>query len=515
MKHVGVRVWGAALVAVSLTALGLTGAAVALPSTPEFGDIDQSKTGSVIIHKHERQNGTSETASPDGSASISTPGIEDVEFTLYRVAGLDMADPATWDEMATWIAPSVLDDASAATTTVNNHALTTPGVKVTTDATGLATASNLPVGAYVVAETRHPSQVVDIAQPFIVTIPFPDNARPSGATNGWLYDVNVYPKNGVGSIDKSVTSQTGLGLGSIVSFPVTVGVAKIADNASFSYYVVHDPMDSRLTDLKVASVTVDGSAVPATHWKETVTGQDVDLSFTQAGLAWLKTIAGKQIVVTFQGKVNSLGADGIIRNKAELYSDTQVTPDPPVTPPTTPPSNPPTAPPTSPEVRTNWGDVVINKLDAADHSSGLSGAEFEVYEAQTPYASDCSTAQATGNALTVSSGASFVTAVGGKVTIPGLFVSDSKNAPADAGQRCYVIKEIKAPAGYVLPTGSAAFTPITVKTGVTSGVDVTVEDSKNSMPPLPLTGAAGLVVLTVAGVLLLGAAVFLVIKRRA
>ncbi|OZG49299.1 hypothetical protein BOCO_1108, partial [Bombiscardovia coagulans] len=31
---------------------------VAAPSSPVFGDIDQARHGSIIIHKHERQNGT-------------------------------------------------------------------------------------------------------------------------------------------------------------------------------------------------------------------------------------------------------------------------------------------------------------------------------------------------------------------------------------------------------------------------------------------------------------------------
>ncbi|BDR53449.1 type-2 fimbrial major subunit [Bombiscardovia nodaiensis] len=512
--HSMVRAAGGLIVAATVASFGLVGVASAAPSTPSFGDIDQAKKGSLIIHKHERQNGTNAVAEPDGSASISTPGIDGVKFTVFPVAGLDMTKPETWDMISTWSAPAYVDTVNASTiqlgTAPNVHGLDTAGKKeVTTAGGGLATVSDLPVGLYLVAETERPSNVVDIAQPFLVSIPFPDH----GNTKGWLYDVNVYPKNGVGSIDKTVSEQTGLGLGSVASFPVTVSVPKLADNANFKYYIVHDPMDSRLKSLGVASVVLeDGTPVPAANYTATVTGQDVDLSFTQAGLTWLKAQAGKKITVTFKGVVDSLG-NGVVTNQAFLYSDTDTSATPPVTPPVTPPANPPT-PPESPIVHQNWGDLVISKIDSGDHATGLSGAKFEVYAAQDPYAADCSNAQSTGTALTVGSDVSFVTGADGKVKIAGLFVSDSKNAPVDATQRCYVLKEIQAPTGYVLPTGAAAFTPVAVKTGVTSGVDVTIENSKNNMPPLPLTGAAGLVVLTVAGVLLLSGALFLVIRRQ-
>lgn len=488
---------------------------VAAPSTPVFGDIDQARHGSIIIHKHERQNGTNALAQPDGSASIPSAGIGGVEFTVYPVAGLDMSNPRTWDMVAGWSAPGFVDDSNAAGvrlgTVPDQHGLDVAGKKqVVTDASGVAVVSGLPVGLYVVAETKRPANVVDIAQPFIVSIPFPD----TGKTQGWLYEVNVYPKNGVGSIDKTISKQTGLGLGAVVVFPVTVTVPTIAENASFSYYIIHDPMDARLTGTGVQSVQVDGVDVPARYYHTSVTGSTVDVGFTQEGLGWLKTQAGKSVVVTFTGVVGSLGVDGVITNKAFLYSNTQTSADPPVTPPLVPPANPPSTPPESGQVHENWGNVVVSKIDAGDHHTGLSGAQFEVYGVQDPYASDCSHAQVTGDALRVNGVSRFTSGADGRVVIDGLFVSDSKNTPVDATSRCYVLKEVVAPAGYVLPTGAAALTPVSVKTGNTQGVDVTIVNSKNTMPPLPLTGATGLVVLTLTGVVLLVLAVVVLVYRR-
>ncbi|MEE8725489.1 MAG: SpaH/EbpB family LPXTG-anchored major pilin [Bifidobacterium crudilactis] len=490
-------------------AMGMTGVvANAATTTPAFGNIDTSKTGSIIIHKHEHQNGTDATAKPDGSSDIDTPGIANVEFTVYRIDGLDLGNTDSWNGLSEAKAPQTV---TPGTTTIAVNGQTygfTKVESVTTNAQGQATAGNLPVAAYVVVETNRPSTVVDIAQSFIVTIPFPDNDN----TKGWLYDVNVYPKNGSTTVDKTVLSQQGLGIGSVAQFPVTTLVPKIADNASYKYYIIHDDLDSRLTPASDLSVTVDGQAVDKSYYTVTVTGQAVDVSFTQEGLAWLKTIPGKSVVTTFKGTVNSLG-NGVIPNRASLYADTQVSNEPPV-PPVTPPVNPPVTPPVSPEVHQNWGDLVISKVDADKADAGLSGAQFEVYAAKDAYAGSCTSTATTGNAVTVNGESTFTSDASGKITVAGLFVSDSKNAPIDATQRCYVVKEVKAPAGFVLPEGDAALTAVTVKTGQSAGVDVTIKNTKQHVPGLPQTGSTAMVVMVLAGLAMMTGAGVLVARRR-
>ncbi|MFT8650572.1 MAG: SpaH/EbpB family LPXTG-anchored major pilin [Bifidobacterium psychraerophilum] len=489
-------------------AMGMTGVvANAATVTPEYGNIDAAKTGSIIIHKHEHQNGSDATAKPDGSADITTPGIGGVEFTVYRIDGLDLSQTDSWNGLSEAKAPATVTPGTTTITVNGNEYGFVKAATVTTNAQGEVTASNLPVAAYVVIETNRPSTVVDIAQPFIVTIPFPDNAN----TKGWLYDVNVYPKNGSTTVDKTVLSQEGLGLGSVAQFPVTTLVPKIADNASYKYYIIHDDLDSRLTPADDLAVTVDGQAVNASYYTVTITGQAVDVSFTQAGLAWLKTIPGKSVVTTFKGTVNAIG-NGTIPNKASLYADTQVSDQPPV-PPEVPPVDPPVTPPVSPEVHQNWGDLVISKVDADKESAGLAGAQFEVFAAADAYAENCTTA-ITGDPITVNGDSTFTSDASGKIDISGLFVSDSKNAPIDAAQRCYVIKEIKAPAGFVLPEGDAALTGVAVKTGKTTGVDITVKNTKQNVPDLPMTGSTGIAVMVVVGLALISGAGALTISRR-
>lgn len=497
------------------TALGMGfagSAANAATSTPAYGNIDGSKTGSIIIHKHEHQNGTSDTGTPDGTDNITTPGIDGVTFTVYKVNDLDLTQTNSWDGLKDYQVPS--DTTASSTLTINNknYTLTQQGNPVVTANGGLATAGNLPVGAYVVIETAHPANVVDIAQPFLVTIPYPDNQGTS-ATNGWLYDVNVYPKNGTTTINKTVSSQGGLGLGSVASFPTTTDIPAIADNASFSYYMVSDPMDSRLTNVTASSVTVGGTAVDTTYYTVNTTSNTVTVSFTQAGLAWLKTQAGKKVITTFTGTVASLG-DGTVVNKANLYVDTQVSPNPP-TPPVTPPVNPPNPPIPSNEVKQYWGDLKIQKLDAGDKSTALQGATFEVYEAKDPYAATCSATMAdNATAISVNGATTFTSDAKGSIDIAGLFVSDNQNAPIDAIQRCYVIKETQAPAGYVTPSGADALNAVAVKTGATSGFDITVDNSKEVVPGLPLTGSQTSVIMAVLGIALIGGAAGLAIRRR-
>lgn len=507
--------WGRLTAVAGALALGLTaalGTSTRASAAPSYGNIDTTQTGSIIIHKHVHQTSTSETATPDGASDISSDPVSGVVFTAYPIASLPLGTASSWDTLSTLTVPATACD----TPSLAGQRLGTGLVSAATGDNGQTTIST-PVAAYLVCETSSPSTVVDKAQPFVVTVPFPDTAQNGGTSNGWLYDVNVYPKNGVAGVKKSVTSQVELGLGATASFPVTTDIPAIADNASFTHYSVIDPLDSRLADPAVASVTVDGTAVDRSYYTTSVANNYAWVSFTQAGLQWLKTQAGKQVVTTFTGTVSSLGENGIINNTAYLDTGTEVSTTPPGTP-ETPPTTPPTTPPGTPSntVTQNWGDVKINKVDSGDSTTGLKDAQFEVYASTDPNAASCTSTAITGSAIPVSGESTFTSDSNGAVNIPGLFVSDSVTAPISATQRCYVVKEIQAPAGYVTPSGDAALTAVTVKTGVTSGYDVTIKNSKEVVPGLPLTGGQGTMVASLLGALLVagGAGGAVVARRR-
>lgn len=474
----------AAAGAFALVTAGMLAASAAGAAVDDYGNVDTTRMGSLIIHKHEQQAAGSPTGSPDGSTSPTSPGVQDVEFTVYTVDGIDLGTPAGWDELSGLSAN--------ADCTVTGHT-TTAVTTVTTDAAGLATAANLPVAAYLVCETAAPATVVDRATPFLVSVPHPYQ-------DGWLYNVNVYPKNGISGIEKEVTTPTDFGLGATIEFPVRTLVPRIDPARDLTSFIVVDTLDARLNPVAVSQVTVDGVAVDPANYTVTVTGQTAEVVFTAAGLTWLEGQAGKQVTTVFTGVIAAVG-DGHIVNSATTYVNDPTRGNGIV----------------SNDVVTNWGDVRALKTDAATPATALQGAQFEVYAAVTPYpaaAGDCSAAEPTGAAISVNGSTVFTSDAQGVVSVAGLFISDTNTG--EQGFRCYVLKETQAPAGYITPTGTAALTGVAVNTGTTATTtwDATVPNQQQAVPMLPLTGASGQVILTTAGIGLLALAVGLLLLRR-
>ena len=115
-------------------------------------------------------------------------------------------------------------------TTVKNAleaAVKNGGVAMTeTDATGHASADQLEQGLYLVVETRVPENVTSTCNPFFVSLPM---TTIDGAA--WNYDVTVYPKNQTGNPDLEKTvreakNSTGKNNGSLTD--ITDGYAHTA-----------------------------------------------------------------------------------------------------------------------------------------------------------------------------------------------------------------------------------------------------------------------------------------------
>jgi fimbrial isopeptide formation D2 family protein/LPXTG-motif cell wall-anchored protein len=504
-RHPAGRRLAAAVGVVALSLSGLIGGAGVASADPNYGNIDQGATGSIIIHKHLNGDGTQGT--PDGKGTEGSDTVSDVSFAAYPITSLDLSKSADWDTLSTLQVP---DSACANpdNPSLTGQTLGSSAGSATTGSDGVATISGLSVRAYLVCETAAPANIVQKAKPFVVTIPYPNTAE--GGDGSWLYNVNVYPKNTEVSIAKTVEDQAqyGYGLGSVVSFPVTTTVPALDDASNFQYFQIKDQMDERFSDLAVSQVTLGETTLAATtDYTVDISGNTVTVKFTSTGLTKLKSAAGQQVKAVFQGKVTSVG-DGEIKNTAQLITDTAYgsVPD-------NPPDNPdPEDPPTTPEVKTNWGDLKVHKVDADNADTGLAGAIFQVYNTTDPYAADCSNATKTGDPISVGGTNEFTSDENGLVNIAGLFVSDSEHSPVNATQRCYVLVETQAPAGFVKQSGDIR---VTVKTGTTSGYDVTVENGKQAVPGLPLTGAQGKVLMMIIGaVLILTAATTVAVRSR-
>lgn len=157
--------------------------------------IDESKTGSITIHKYlqkdakENNDGTGED---NQTAPTGAEAAEGVGFTVYQVMSKENllkyyngeGDTVTIDTYADVNGNKLKDSV----TPINTYGETK------TDKDGVVKFDNLEIGLYVVIETYKPASVTQAVKPFLVSIPM---TRKGNVKKGeeWLYDVVVYPKN--------------------------------------------------------------------------------------------------------------------------------------------------------------------------------------------------------------------------------------------------------------------------------------------------------------------------------
>lgn len=185
--------------------------------TTSTSTINTSLKGSITIYKYAQtkdQEDASQKTNGNGEAiedsnTIQGTLLPDAEFTLYRVKNDD--------ELVAYY--NGLQDASAKEFTVSNCFIdgatqvaenlkpeyTNASAKnddkahgvvdtETTDKDGVAVFKQLPVGLYLIIETRKPDSVTKAVEPFLVSIPMTREATDTKGTE-WLYNVTVYPKN--------------------------------------------------------------------------------------------------------------------------------------------------------------------------------------------------------------------------------------------------------------------------------------------------------------------------------
>ena len=204
-----------------------------------------------------------------------------------------------------------------------------------TDANGETKASNLPVGLYLLVETRVPENVFYTTDPFFVSVPSTD-------VNGqdWFYDIEVYPKNQTDepTIDKKVAEE-GIGPyadtvsvseGDVIDYTVISHLPKITSTASYlTKYTFVDTASKGLT-YQTDSVTINfydskddavngdtGKAVASwtqgTNFEAAFDGQQsadhtMTITMTAAGLKELNTnadYAEKYMAVQYKVQVDS------------------------------------------------------------------------------------------------------------------------------------------------------------------------------------------------------------------
>lgn len=479
-------------------------------------NIDPNALGSISLHKFA---GAPVVGLPNDGTETAVAGrtpLAGVGFTLYKVDGLDVTDPADWneiDDLNDWfVAQGTSGHWSAGATVGTGYTFSAVGSEqVTAAGTGLATwgtpatTSSLPLGVYFVQETSAPPAVSEHTLPFLVTIPLAHNA-----TSSWLYDVHVYPKSAIVDLTKAAVDAGTVGVGSNITWNVTNTVPTIQN--TFEDYRLRDVLDSRLSYVANSStVTLNSVALLATDFSVVPTGQTLELTFTPAGRAKLDTAQGDNIVWSFSTSVNSIG-DGTIENVADVMVNK-------------PSGVWGTDSVLSNEVTSNWGSIRINKHEAANSANLLSGASFQVFGTEAA-AIACNNAviaangvlnSVCANAISVTRDASgatipaqsvFTTDTNGTVTIPGLHVGVN----SDATQQYWLVETVP-PAGYV---NAETVRPVTVAaSSLATGVLLEVPNAQAPSTELPRTGGTTNAMLLIGAIALAaGSTVMLIVNNK-
>lgn len=403
--------------------------------------------------------------------------------------------------------------------------------KMETGQDGTAKFEGLPVGLYKVVESKVPQGYSSDVRPFYITIPQIQNPATTKLKEPrYTYDVLVKPKNKdvSSSITKTADTTKTVVTGDKISYDIEAGVNKTKEsngNVDLTkddlrgYTIFDDAPKDAYTDLNdgVKKVTVGGreltkgadytiDATKATPDSNESTRLEV--KFTDAGLTKIATAVNDtpdvkvKVELTFTIKpgydkneiVNKFGfIPGYNQGKGE-------TPPSPVTP-TKKPSDD-----MDPNPKTVFRNFQIKKVSAKDGTTSVSGAKFKLFAneddakkcAQDPSMTDnCKNASTFGEKSTNAQG-----------------VTDE--VKAIVGQTFYAV-ETEAPRNY-----ARSNQPTTVKipeNDANNPYVVTIEnvptsDSGNWFT-LPKTGATGVIVFALAGLVLVatGAGLYLVGRK--
>lgn len=542
-----------------LSSLGM--AASAAPASLPDGDL----TGSIEIHKLEQPkeatNLPNNGLAVDSGSNLPDP-IEDVDFTIYPMIGVDLTTNEGWanaETVANAFTPLGADAKRGVTTGtgLGGFIVGADNGPKTTNASGVATFSTLPLGMYLVKETSTPNHVT-ASLPFLITVPM-TNATD---TTQWNYNPVVYPKNVVSKVSKNVVDKEAHGFGDLVTWDINTNFPVASRDVQFNKWGITDRLDDRL-DIKNVKVTINAGetnetvftieregttpvlergslldvadvemkATPRGATTGTGVGDFAGFRLTPSGLVKLNAddsglLADLPVKMEIETTVNAVGE---IPNSADLWvnnpgldSDWDAGVNPPVDPPVTPPVTPPNTP-EEPNPVTKWGGLKVLKFttDSDGEERNLEGAEFVVFatnkaggtfEDATPVVLKnfdgtnktspvVKSWKNNDTPVTNFDASTWVSGTDGKIRIEGLrysgWADNAEVASGDAGFAQYWLVEVKSPAGFELLAEPVAFTV---------GADWTTIDpigvknvAHNAGAELPLTGAGGIALLLLVG----------------
>lgn len=335
--------------------------------------IDATRTGSITLYKYditsaERDNAwdkgsyvSTGVADPNGVSALAPYALQGVEFTYVKVAdliteqengviepkytGLDAdvlavlslsaASSYKVDSVHSALSTALATDTNATKNALEAYAAAHGTAMAETDATGKSSVADLPLGLYLLVETKVPENVVATTAPFFISLPM---TTVDGAA--WNYDVCVYPKNetGMPTLEKNVreaADSTGktedyahtatASVGDVLEYRISSKLPAISSAATYlSTYNFVDTLSAGLSynkdvELSIYSgdtlLDVDTSAMYTT----TYDGNEMTIAFTPAGLSAINTYFGNcTLVITYSATLNNAAVLGDNGNDNEV-----------------------------------------------------------------------------------------------------------------------------------------------------------------------------------------------------
>ena len=486
----------------------------------------QPEKASLTVHKY---LGATTNLKHDGTAiaagELPKAPLAGVNFKLYKVEGVDVSTNDGLKLAQQIGAVPLTDDVVTNGIKVGEttYKLAANPTTMPTDTNGEAKFDGVDRGLYVVVEDLEGSTKImngqeEVAKekitpiaPFAVTLPM---TNPDG--KAWNSDVHVYPKNQENTLDKKVKDKNVTTLNQGAKAPAdeftyilstkSTGADANGDGEMNAADLggVYKIVDQLPANVEYVKTTAKIAGADTTDFDATTKSEGdparttVTVAFKGAGLDTIA--AGTDIEVTLHVKLKSVPADGLTKNTGQLFPNKY--------------SEDNGKPITSPEVETRHGDIVIKKVNSAGET--LAGAIFSVHldtsakgeEACSSYGPTIKTSNETGE-----DGLAKISDLQMTDWIDGEAVAADKQVP-------YCLVEEQAPAGYqILPkaikfslTKPGTVTDLSAAAKAKAGNALDITNHKNL--GLPLTGAQGILLVSVLGLILVSVGVVLTVKRR-
>ena len=459
------------------------------------------------------------------------------------------------NKLAAALAANATNVKNALETAVKNG-----GVAMTeTDATGHTSASNMEQGLYLVVETRVPEMVTSTCNPFFVSLPM---TTIDGSE--WIYDIVTYPKNQTGNPDLSKTvreskNSTGKHNGSLtdisdgfehtatasvgdtVDYQILSTLPTITSKASsLSEYTYIDTMSKgikyNMNDVVIEFFRDSACTDKISTWNENSGKFTVVYDDTQNSMAIKMTEAGLSEI----NEATSVYTDSVKRGysdcamrityAATLTADAKMGDT----------DNPNTVTLTWKRTNTTYFDTLKDCCHVytygvdilkqfSDGKGNIQNVKFLLHNGTD----DCyiiadlkdGVYYAKGITSKKADATTFVPNSSGHIVVKGL-EDDSYSLTETATDKGYVL--LKEAVKIVITakengTCEKCGTKLLTASATVNGKDVTMTDGNAIVPmtvinnpgfDLPKTGGRGVWMYTVGGVLLLGAAAFIVVKSR-